>query len=164
MLDTTTATGNMVLERDFAAGPDRVYAAFTDPDLLAQWFGPAGFHVPRPTVRVNAVPGGFWRLVMVNNDNPAITSPVDSVFTEVRPNERLVGYEDTRGMPGVPDGTRLVLTIDFAAAGTGTRLHLEQGPFSRDLAEMGAVGWRESFAKLDALLTRPAMFGAPRAN
>ena len=110
MSDTRAATGNMVLERDFAASPQEVYEAFTDPDRLAQWFGPLGFHVPRSTVRVDARPGGFWRLVMVNNENRAITSPVDSVFTEVIPNERLVGYEDTRGMPGVPDGTRLVYT------------------------------------------------------
>ena len=58
MLNRTTATGNMVLERDFAAPPEQVYRAFTDPDRLAEWFGPLGFHVPRSTVRVDARPGG----------------------------------------------------------------------------------------------------------
>jgi uncharacterized protein YndB with AHSA1/START domain len=163
MSDPTAATGNMVLERDFTASPEEIYRAFTDPDRLAQWFGPLGFHVPRSTVRVDARPGGFWRLVMVNNENRAITSPVDSVFTEVIPNERLVGYEDTRGMPGVPDGTRLVLTIEFQRVGAGTRLTIEQGPFPRSLSEMGAVGWRQSFHKLDALLETPAPMRASTA-
>lgn len=151
MTDATT-TGKMVLERDFAAPPERVYRAFIDPNQIAQWFGPLGFHVPLSTVRVDARPGGFWHLIMVNNNNPAITSPVDSIFTEVTENSRLVSYEDTRGMPGVPDGTRLVLTIEFRAEGDGTRLRVEQGPFPPDLSEAGAGGWRQSFHKLDALL------------
>ena len=155
MTDATT-TGKMVLERDFAAPPERVYRAFIDPRQLAQWFGPLGFHVPLSTVRVDARPGGVWHLIMVNNDNPAITSPVDSIFTEVIENSRLVGYEDTRGMPGIPDGTRLVLTIEFQAVGDGTRLRIEQGPFPPALSEAGAVGWRQSFHKLDALLQSPA--------
>jgi uncharacterized protein YndB with AHSA1/START domain len=160
---TQNATGNMVLERHFGAPPAEVYRAFTDPDQLAQWFGPLGFHVPRSTVRIDPKPGGFWRLVMVNNENRAITSPVDSVFTEVTENARLVSYEDTRGMPGVPDGTRLVLTIQFSPEGDGTLLRIVQGPFPRQLSEMGAVGWRQSFHKLDALLETPASMRASTA-
>ena len=150
------STTRMRLERHFAAPPDQVYRAFTDPEQLAEWFGPLGFHVPRASVRVDARTGGFWHLVMVNNDNPAITSPVDSIFTEVEENAKLVGYEDARGMPGVRDGTRLVLTIEFTADGDGTLLRIEQGPFPEELSEMGAVGWRQSFGKLDALLETPA--------
>ncbi|MCU1446166.1 SRPBCC domain-containing protein [Cryobacterium sp.] len=154
----------MRLERYFDAPPDRVYRAFTDPEQLAEWFGPLGFHVPRSTVRVDARPGGYWRLVMVNNDNPAITSPVDSVFTEVDENARLVGYEDARGMPGVRDGTRLVLSIEFTPDGDGTLLRIVQGPFPEELSDKGAVGWRQSFGKLDALLrTRPERRTATRA-
>jgi len=145
----------MRLERRFAAPPAQVYRAFTDPDRLAEWFGPLGFHVPRSTVRIDARAGGFWHLVMVSNANPAITSPVDSVFTEVVENVRLVGYEDARGMPGVRDGTRLVLSIEFMADGDGTLLRIVQGPFPEELSEKGAVGWRQSFAKLDALLRMP---------
>jgi uncharacterized protein YndB with AHSA1/START domain len=158
------ATTRMRLERFFAASPHRVFRAFTDPAQLADWFGPLGFHVPRSSVRVDARPGGYWRLVMVNDANPAITSPVDSIFTDVVTDARLVSYEDTRGMPGVPDGTRLVLTIEFAADGDGTRLTIDQGPFPARLSETGAVGWRESFEKLDALLTAPADLRASAAG
>jgi uncharacterized protein YndB with AHSA1/START domain len=154
----------MRLERFFAAPPAQVYRAFTEPDQLAEWFGPLGFHVPRASVRVDARPGGYWRLVMVSDANPAITSPVDSVYTEVEENTRLVGYEDTRGMPGVRDGTRLVLTIEFLPEGDGTLLRIRQGPFPAELSEMGAVGWRQSFGKLDALLATPADLRTPAAS
>jgi uncharacterized protein YndB with AHSA1/START domain len=158
------ANTRMRLERFFAAPPAKVYRAFTDPDQLAEWFGPLGFHVPRSSVRVDARAGGFWHLVMVGNENPAITSPVDSVFTEVVENVRLVSYEDARGMPGVRDGTRLVLTIEFTPDGDGTRLVIDQGPFPARLSESGAAGWRQSFGKLDALLETPADLHTPAAG
>ena len=161
---TDQASTQMRLEQFVAAPPARVYRAFTDPDQLAEWFGPLGFHVLRSSVRVDARPGGYWRLVMVSDDNPAITSPVDSVYLEVEENARLVGYEDARGMPGVRDGTRLVLTIEFLAEGTGTLLRIRQGPFPAALSEMGAVGWRQSFGKLEALLRTPADLRTPAAS
>lgn len=154
-MSNQTAT-QMQLKRHFHAPPGEVFRAFVDPDRLAQWFGPAGFHVPRATVQVDTRVGGLWRLVMVNNDVPVITSPVDLVFTEVVPGRRLVGYEDAKGMAGVRDGTRLVLVIEFDAAGDGTLLTVTQGPFPPELSEMGSMGWRQSFRKLEALLDGPA--------
>jgi uncharacterized protein YndB with AHSA1/START domain len=151
MSDPTTT--QMRVERHFQAPPDRVYRAFVDPDQLAEWFGPLGFHVPRSSVLMDARVGGFWHLVMVSDENPAITAPVDSIFTDVVQNSRLVGYDDARGMPGVRDGTRLVLTIEFVPDGEGTLVRIVQGPLPLDLSESGAVGWRQSFDKLDALLS-----------
>ena len=151
MMSSQTIT-QMRLEQHFAAPPAQVYRAFTDPDQLAEWFGPLGFHVPRLSVRIDPRAGGFWHLVMVSNTNPVITSPVDSVFTEVVENVRLVSYEDARGMPGVRDGTRLVLTIEFIPDDDGTLLRIVQGPFPEELSEKGAVGWRQAFGKLDMLL------------
>ena len=151
MMSSQTIT-QMRLEQHFAAPPAQVYQAFTDPEQLAEWFGPLGFHVPRSSVRIDPRAGGFWHLVMVSNTNPVITSPVDSVFTEVVENVRLVSYEDARGMPGVRDGTRLVLTIEFIPDDDGTLLRIVQGPFPEELSEKGAVGWRQAFGKLDMLL------------
>ena len=34
------------IERIIAAPPGRVFAAFTDPDQLAKWWGPQGFVIP----------------------------------------------------------------------------------------------------------------------
>jgi uncharacterized protein YndB with AHSA1/START domain len=154
----TEDTYEVALSRFFDAPPEAVYAAFTDPDQLAQWFAPITFHVPRSTVEVDARAGGHLRLTMVGNDDPEWLSPVDSVFTEVIENRLLVGYEVTHNFPGVPDGTRISLSVEFIPEGGGTRLELRQGPFPEPLREMSAVGWTQSFHKLEALLETPERF------
>jgi uncharacterized protein YndB with AHSA1/START domain len=42
----------------FDAPRERLYQTFTDPDLLARWYGPSGFSVPRDSVDVDLRPGG----------------------------------------------------------------------------------------------------------
>jgi uncharacterized protein YndB with AHSA1/START domain len=46
------------LTRVFEAPPERVYQAFTDPDLFARWYGPVGFPVDPETVEIDARVGG----------------------------------------------------------------------------------------------------------
>jgi uncharacterized protein YndB with AHSA1/START domain len=150
---TQRSSNRMRVERRFGAPPERVYRALTDPDQLAEWYGPHGFHVLRSSVRLHVRPGGYWHLVMVNDANPAITAPVDYVFTEVQENSRVVAYEDARGMPGVRDGTRIVLTIELVADPDGTLVRVTQGPLPEELSRTGLVGWRQSFDRLDALLS-----------
>jgi uncharacterized protein YndB with AHSA1/START domain len=146
------------LSRHFDAPPEMVYRAFTDPDQLAQWFAPIVFHVPRATVDIEARAGGHLRLTMVNNDNPEWRAPINSTFTEVVENRRLVGYEVASGFPGVVDGTKISLSIDFITEGEGTRLELRQGPFPEQMRDMSATGWGQSLHKLAALLETPDQF------
>ncbi|MBK5217948.1 MAG: SRPBCC domain-containing protein [Propionibacteriales bacterium] len=147
-----TETYELVISRHFDAPRELVYKAFTDPDQLAAWFGPAQFSVPRDTVSVDARVGGHMRLTMVNNDNPSWTSPVDSTFVEVIENQLLVGYELVKGFPGMEDGTKLTLSLAFIDEDGGTRLELRQGPFPEELRDMSHEGWMGSFTKLDTLL------------
>lgn len=151
-------TYEVEISRYFDAAPEVVYQAFTDPEHLAQWFGPLMFSVPLDTVSVDLKPGGHWRMTMVSKDDPSWKSPVNATFTEVVENQLLVGYEVAEGIPGIADGSRLTLSIEFIAEGDGTRLELRQGPFPEQTREMSAVGWGQSFHKLDALLATPAKF------
>jgi len=153
-----TETHDVTISRYFDAPPAMVYQAFVDPAQLAQWFGPLVFHCPLDTIEVDARAGGRWKLTMVNNDNPEWTSPLDSTLVEVVENQLIVGYELTRGFPGVPDGTKITMSVEFHPEGDGTRLELRQGPFPVDLGEMSVVGWGQSFHKLDGLLATPAKF------
>lgn len=140
------ATGtDLVITRIFDAPRELVYRAFVDPDQLAEWFGPAGFSVPRDSVDIDARVGGHQRFTMVSDDDPNVVSPVNATFIEVIENELLVGAEDT------PDGT-LRLRLEFHDEGGKTRLVLRQGPFTEEFLEMVRVGWNSSFSKLDALL------------
>ena len=59
---------------------------------------------------------------------------------------------------GIEDGTKMSLSIEFIPEGDGTRLELRQGPFPEEMREMSAVGWNQSFYKLEALLATPAKY------
>lgn len=154
----TDTTFDVNISRYFAASPELVYRAFTDPEQLAQWFGPLMFTVPLASVDVDARAGGHWRMTMVGKDNPEWSSPVDATFTEVVENKLLVGYEITKDFPGLEDGTRMTLSIEFIPEGDGTRLEINQGPMPVEMREMSVVGWNQSFHKLDGLLATPAKF------
>jgi uncharacterized protein YndB with AHSA1/START domain len=146
------ATQELVLERVFDAPRQLVYRAFTDPEMLAKWFGPVGWSVPRHTIDMDVRTGGHERLVMVNDQDPNQTSPVDATFSEVVENELLVGYEIVGEEFGVPSGTRLEMRLEFREENGKTRLLLRQGPYAAFMAAGAREGWTTSFTKLDALL------------
>ena len=147
-----TPTNELVITRTFDAPRELVYKAFTDPDQIAQWFGPVGFSVPRDTVSIDARVGGHQRLTMVSDDDPEMVSPVDSTFTEVIENELLVGTEKWEGVPGQQEGGEMYARIEFHDEGGKTRLVIRQGPYTDEVLDMARQGWESSFTKLDALL------------
>jgi uncharacterized protein YndB with AHSA1/START domain len=139
------------ITRIFNAPPGLVYRAFTDPDQLAQWFGPVGCSVPRESVEIDPRPGGHLRFVMTG---PDVRSTVDATFTEVVENELLAGEMEATGIPGVAGQLRVHLRLEFHDEGNcKTRLELRQGPFPvSQLGKDTGSGWESSFTKLDALL------------
>ena len=139
------------ITRIFDAPRELVYQAFTDPDQLAQWFGPVGCSVPRDSIEIDARAGGHLRFVMTA---PDVRTPVDATFTEVVENELLAAEMEVAGVPGVAGPLRVHLRLEFHDEGDGkTRLELRQGPFATgQLGADTAIGWESSFTKLDALL------------
>jgi uncharacterized protein YndB with AHSA1/START domain len=134
------------ITRVFDAPRAVVYRAFVDPDQLAAWFGPAGWSVPRETIDMDVRTGGHQRLIMVNDADPSLTSPVDAVFAEVVENELIVG--ETRG----DEPMRLRLEFHDEPGGR-TRLELTQGPYTPGVEGQAREGWTTSFAKLDQKIT-----------
>jgi uncharacterized protein YndB with AHSA1/START domain len=137
---------DLVLSRVFDAPRPVVYRAFVDPDQIAAWFGPAGWSVPRDSITIEAKPGGVQRLVMVNDEDPTLTSPVNATFVEVIENELLVGEEEFMGV------TMRVRLEFHDEEGGRTRLELVQGPYSPEIESDARAGWTSSFTKLDAIL------------
>lgn len=148
-------TSEISISRIFDAPRELVYRAFVDPDQLGQWFGPVGYSVPFESVHVDARPGGYQRLVMVNDDDPTERSEIDATLTEVVENELLVGHQDVEGIPGTTGTVRFRLRLEFHdEPGGKTRLELRQGPFQEPMAEDTVKGWESSFTRLDSLLRR----------
>jgi uncharacterized protein YndB with AHSA1/START domain len=149
------ATGSLLtITRRFDAPRARVYAAFFEPELFASWFGPEGHSVPLETVEIDARVGGRQRFVLVNEESPAWTSPVDATYTLLVENEVIVSEEEwDADVPGLGLTTaRMTLRIELHAERGGTRLELEQGPHGDDMLPLARAGWESSFRKLDRLL------------
>jgi uncharacterized protein YndB with AHSA1/START domain len=136
------------IHRDFAATPDQLFRAHTDPELFARWIGPGH---RRPTItHWDPVDGGSFRYELEEGDD---TQSFRGSFHTVRP-DRLV---QTFTWEGMPDAVALE-TMTFEDLGDGrTRLHAQSLCDSfeaRDawLRSGMETGVNEGYAKLDGLL------------
>jgi uncharacterized protein YndB with AHSA1/START domain len=76
----------ILLTRIYDAPRDLVWEAITDPRHVAQWYGGDGF--TNPVCEMDLRVGGLWRHVM--RAPSGMEFPIDSIFLEVSPPERLV--------------------------------------------------------------------------
>jgi uncharacterized protein YndB with AHSA1/START domain len=105
------ADREVVSSRLLDAPREVVFRAFVDPEILARWWGPAGFTNRFETFDLRA--GGAWRFVMVGPDGTEY--PTVSAFEEILPPERIVFWH-------LEPGHRFRMTMTFDPAGAGTRL------------------------------------------
>ena len=136
--------------REFESTPERVFRAWTDADLFAQWTGPDGY-----TTQVDvwdARTGGSYEYLTLK-DGDEVAAFYGS-FHEVRPAERLV---QTFTYRGYPDSTCLE-TITFEPVGEHrtrvTSLTVLYTLEERDglVASGMEQGIVEGYRKLDTLL------------
>lgn len=136
------------ITRDFAATPEQLFRAHTDPDLFARWVGPRSL-----TTRIehwDAKDGGAWRYVATRGDEEYAFR---GCFHTVSPTKIV----QTFTWEGMPDGVSLE-TLRFEDLGDGrTRLVAESLCDSfegRDgwLASGMETGLNEGYAALDELL------------
>jgi uncharacterized protein YndB with AHSA1/START domain len=97
-LELITAPGvqEIVVTRVFDAPRERVFRAHTDPNLIAQWWGPARF----TTIvdEMDARPGGSWRFI--NRDADGNDYAFHGVFHEIVEPERITWTFEFEGVPG----------------------------------------------------------------
>jgi uncharacterized protein YndB with AHSA1/START domain len=141
---------DVLITRMFAAPRDVVWKFFTEPEFLAQWFGPTGTHVDPSTVAVDLRAGGRWDLDMVD-DETGQHFPIRTMLTVVTPPEYLEGDMSSRPPGDDVDGP-VTLRMWFHDHGDKTRLTMHQGPFGAEFRDLTAGGWELSFLKIDAIL------------
>jgi len=81
-----SADRELMLTRLINAPREKVYRAWTDPELLKQWFAPLPYTTP--VAELDVRPGGANLIVMRGPDGKDM--PNRGVYLEVVPNERLV--------------------------------------------------------------------------
>ena len=135
------------IERLIPAPPERVLEYWTEPELLARWFGPEGFDIPANTHDVR--PGGKWRTTMRSPDGKLRT--VSGIYNLIDRPRRLVftwGWDDDEGLRG--HETEVTVTLEPTPG--GTRLKLVQQLFqTSEVRNLHNAGWASSFNKLQKI-------------
>jgi uncharacterized protein YndB with AHSA1/START domain len=149
---------DLILTRRMTVSPARVWRAWTEPELLKQWF------TPKPVVTREAVielkPGGRFYTVMVLPDGTEMAG--DGCFLVVEPERRLVftdclapGFRPaaepffTAEIVLEPDGAGTLYTARAMHANADTRRKHEEMGF-HDGWGTAATQLEELLAKLDS--------------
>lgn len=143
----------LTLERVFDAPRDRVFEAWTDPTVVAQWWGPSG--VTNPTCEWDAQPGGKIYIVMLAGqelgDLAGQEWPMSGTFQEVVPAEKLVFTSSAllNGKPIIDAET----TVTFETTGSQTKVtvHVVVTKSTPEAASSLAgmeMGWNQQLDKL----------------
>jgi uncharacterized protein YndB with AHSA1/START domain len=139
MNQASTATRSVVVERELAFPPEKIWRALTQPHLIEEWLMKNDF---RPVVD--------HRFNFRKNPKLDVSIVVDCQVLEVEPHKTL-------SYTWAAYGLESVVTWTLTPTRTGTLLRMEQSGFRPDQKQAyhGARhGWQQSFAALEQLLGR----------
>ena len=141
---------HIVVTRRFAAPPDAVYRAHTEPHLIQQWLlGPAGWTMP--VCISEPYPGGQIRYEWSNGKGGF---SLTGVFVELQPFSRIVHVERMHFPDPTPDNH---VETTFQPDGAGTLMTLRMTlPDAQTCAAMLATGLEHgmemSYSRLEEIL------------
>jgi uncharacterized protein YndB with AHSA1/START domain len=141
-------TGNTVrLHRVFAAKPERVYRAFTDPDAKVRWLPPNGFIAKMHSHDLKV--GGMYKMSFTNFTTGKSQS-FGGKFLELAPNKR-IKFTDMFDDPNLPG--EITVTVDIKEVLVGTEVHIEQANLPTAIPlEACYLGWQQSLIYLAQLV------------
>jgi uncharacterized protein YndB with AHSA1/START domain len=139
MTSTATEKRSVIVEREIAHPPEKIWRALTQPHLIEEWLMKNDFK-----------PVAGHRFNLRKDPRPDVSIIVDCQVTAVEPNRTLSYTWEAYGLESV-------VTWTLTPTPTGTRLRMEQSGFRPDQeqAYRGArSGWHQYFAALEQVLTR----------
>lgn len=145
-----------MLTRLIDAPPEKVYQAWTDPNLMKQWFAPKPWTTP--LVETDVRPGGATLIVMRGPEGQEF--PNRGVYLEVVPNQRLVFTDAYTKAWEASEKPFMTVTLTFENEGGKTRYTARVQHWTvadREAHEkMGFhQGWGQCADQLAALVTKP---------
>lgn len=142
--------------RVIRAPRERVYQAWTTPETLEKWFGPAGRHCPSASLDVRV--GGAYRIEVVPDDLPPGTEGEDCAerrtaavgsYTQVVPNELLQFTWSADWNPG----EQSLVTVSLKDVPGGTEVTILHENFNNEASRDGHnQGWIGCLDKLAGML------------
>lgn len=144
----TTTVPALVIRRVYRAAPQRVYEAWTKPEIAKTFLGP--YDVKADEVAMDVRVGGSYHIVMLKTDGERLTAR--GVYREVVPGKRLsMTWKWDEDDPSEEYET--VLTLEFEPEGNGTALTLRHEYFpALENRNNHENGWTSILEKLDSLV------------
>jgi uncharacterized protein YndB with AHSA1/START domain len=152
---TTLTDRELILTRLIAAPREKVYRAWTEPELMKQWFTPRPWTTP--VVETDVRPGGSNYILMRGPDGSEF--PNRGIYLEVVPNERLVFTDAYTGAwePSQKPFMTVVLTFENEAGKTRYTARVKHWTVAdREAHEkMGfEAGWGKATDQLEELVAK----------
>ena len=150
MASPASETSQLRVTHRFKASRQRVFRAWTEPELLMRWFGESDGHFDKCEIDLRQ--GGSYKLEgrMAGDKRWSIWGK----YLEVRPGEKLVYTWEWKHDPGpwATAGNTLV-TVEFRDVGKETELTLTHERFESAAArDEHNMGWKGCFARLEAVV------------
>jgi uncharacterized protein YndB with AHSA1/START domain len=147
MTATQPAPLQLRLERVIRADRQRVWDAWTRPEILRQWSAPEGLRGGDGTMDLRV--GGGWSFRMTEPDGT--WHEAFGTYREIAPPRRIVYTHAWRGADG-GGSPETLLSVDLHPDGDGTRLVLTQSGFASPESRDGHVeGWSSALDQLAAM-------------
>ncbi|HEV7779632.1 MAG TPA: SRPBCC domain-containing protein [Chitinophagaceae bacterium] len=154
---TRVGDNKLLVEREFDSSVEQVWKAWTETDILDQWWAPLPFKAV--TVKMDFNPGGQWLYYMEGPDGARHYCTV--TYDTIEPNRSFSGDDgfcDENGNIN-KDFPVMKWNVGFAAAGSRTKVDVEITFNSEDdlnkIVEMGfKEGFRMAHENLDRILQK----------
>lgn len=147
----TEGDTHIVVTRRFAAPPESVYRAHTDPKLIQKWLlGPEGWTMP--VCEVDARPGGKFRYEWKNAQGSGFH--ITGEYVELKPSSRIVHVE-RMWLPDPTPDNHVDTRFDKDGAGTlmTIRMTLPDEKTRAGMLTTGMAGGMEaSYVRLEGLI------------
>lgn len=139
---------SLTIKRKFKAPPEKVFSAWTDPEKLVHWFGPAQTVLGSVRANLDVRVGGRFRVSFRTTDGEY--HEVGGTYQEVVPEQKLVF---TWAWHSTPERESLV-TVSMKADAGGTLLTLHHEKLFDQAARDGHErGWTGTIDKLEAFVS-----------
>lgn len=142
MNNAATETRSVVVEREMAHPPEKIWRALTQPHLIEEWLMRTDF---KPVVGHRFDFRVDW-------------GAVDCQVLAIEPNKTLSYTWNAARTDDAAGGLTSVVTWTLTPTSKGTHLRMEQTGFRADQPRYygGAkIGWQQFFANLEQVLARP---------
>src|SRR2546426_6743723 len=141
---------SLQIKRLIKAPRDRVYAAWTDPAQMKQWFGPE--NVQTRNLIADARVGGEFRWDLVNSEGENMT--MRGEYRELQPDKKIVftwQWQDDEDW----ENHVSIVTVELNDADGGTELRLVHEQLPNEASRDGHTqGWNSALDKLEKFFSK----------